>query len=67
VGSSFALQLLGNVCVTGSAIYICQSSLLLGTLLYFVNIVIATGVSVIGTNIMCHRYLLARARVMVMM
>ena len=66
VGSFFAVGVMANflVTATGSGI-ICTSSQTISQLLGSVYILMTFGVSIIGTNILCHRYLIEKARVMI--
>jgi hypothetical protein len=66
VGSYFALQWLANLIVTALALATpCTSSRIVATVVLSLNICATTGLSCIGTNILCHRYLCEKARVMI--
>jgi hypothetical protein len=43
--------------VTGTSLYICTVHQIPDTILDLVNQLFAFGLSVVGTNLMCHRYL----------
>jgi hypothetical protein len=65
LGSYFALQWLANLLVTASALSMsCTISPAIYTIGKLINL-FATGLSVIGTNLLCHRYLFEKARFMI--
>jgi hypothetical protein len=65
VGSYFALQWLANFLVAATALgQNCVQSETAGVVLDLVNQLAAYGLSVIATNLLCHRYLVEKARVM---
>jgi hypothetical protein len=66
VGSYFALQWLGNFLVTVSALSLnCNSSSTAHTVGYLVHMLASYALSGIVTNLLCHRYLCEKARVMI--
>jgi hypothetical protein len=65
VGSYFALQWLVNLLVTTSALGFCISSPTVQTVVSFLNLGVTYVLSVIGTNLLCHRYLCEKARIMI--
>ena len=66
MGSYFALQWLANLLVAAAALESnCVQSLIATQVLFLVNLFATYGLSVIGTNLLCHRYLVEKARVMV--
>ena len=66
VGSYFALQWLANLLVAATALgQNCVQSETANIALFLVNILATFGLSVIGTNLLCHRYLVEKARVMI--
>jgi nitrate reductase gamma subunit len=66
VGSYFALQWLANFLVAATALgQNCVQSETANTVLFFMNTLVSGGLSVIGTNILCHRYLVEKARVVI--
>ena len=67
VGSYFALDVVANLLVVASSLGSnCPASIVvIDNLAFAVNLLSQTGLSVIGTNILCHRYLLAKARQMI--
>jgi hypothetical protein len=68
VGSYVAVQWLANLVVAASALgQNCTRSETEKTALYLLNLLVSFGLSVIGTNLLCHRYLVEKARVMIKM
>jgi hypothetical protein len=68
VGSYFALQWLANLLITATALgQNCTLSNTANTVLWLINLLASFGLSVIGTNLLCHRYLIEKARVMIKM
>jgi hypothetical protein len=66
VGSYFALQWLSNFLVAATALgQNCVQSETANAVLFLVNLLSSFGLSVIGTNLLCHRYLVEKARVMI--
>ena len=66
VGSYFALQWLANFLVTAASLgYNCVASEMVYTILTFTSLLVSHGLSMIGTNLLCHRYLCEKARVMI--
>jgi hypothetical protein len=66
VGSYFALQWLANILVTASALAMpCASSETVYLVVLSFQLCVTFGLSVIGTNLLCHRYLCEKARVMI--
>ena len=66
VGSYFALQWLANFLVAAAALgQNCVQSETANKLLRLVNLLASFGLSMIGTNLLCHRYLVEKARVMI--
>jgi hypothetical protein len=66
VGSYFALQWLVSFLVAATALGSnCVQSEIAYVTLLLVNLFAAHGLSVIGTNLLCHRYLVEKARVMI--
>jgi hypothetical protein len=66
VGSYFALQWLANILVAATTLASnCVQSETAHSVLLFVNLLAQYGLSVIGTNVLCHRYLVEKARVMI--
>jgi hypothetical protein len=66
VGSYFALQWLANLIVAAAALGAnCVQSFTADQVLYFVTLLATYGLSVIGTNLLCHRYLVEKVRVMI--
>jgi hypothetical protein len=66
VGSYFALQWLANLLVTAAALSVnCTSSGPIFAAGGLINIFVSFGLSVVGTNLLCHRYLCEKALVMV--
>jgi hypothetical protein len=60
------LQWLANVLVTATSLGgNCVASETVYTVVYLVNLLVSNGLSGIGTNILCHRYLCEKARVMI--
>jgi hypothetical protein len=65
LGSYFALQWLANLLVLASSLAnTCTSSTSAGTIGLLVNLFVSFSLSIIGTNLLCHRYLYEKARVM---
>ena len=65
-GSYFALQWLANLLVTATALgQNCVQSSTASSVLYLVNLLATLGLSGIATNLLCHRYLVEKARVMI--
>ena len=67
VGSYYATQLVGNVLVTATAMHSCTSSALGFKSLQLIYVLALLGINVIGSNLLCHRYLHEKATVMVKM
>ena len=67
VGSYYATQLVGNVLVTATAMYTCTSSALGFKILHLIYMLALFGINVVGSNLMCHRYLHEKATIMVKM
>ena len=68
VGSYFALQWLANLLVTAASLgTTCVQSATAQTVLSTINLLAMFGLSVIATNLLCHRYLVEKARVMIKM
>ena len=68
VGSYFALQWLANLLVAATALgQSCMQSETAYTVLLLVNLLASFGLSIVGTNLLCHRYLVEKARVMIKM
>jgi hypothetical protein len=65
VGSYFALQWLANLLVTASALGFCISSPTVKEVALLLNLCLTFGLSLIGTNLLCHRYLCEKARIMI--
>jgi len=66
VGSFFAVGVMANFLVTATAFGTnCTSSQTIYQLSLSVYFPVTFGVSIIGTNILCHRYLIEKARVMI--
>jgi hypothetical protein len=66
VGSYFALQWLANVRTAAVAIgSSCAQSATANMVIFFVNLLAGCGLSVVGTNLLCHRYLVEKARVVI--
>jgi hypothetical protein len=66
VGSYFALQWLANLLVTATASGSnCTSSDTANQAIWLLNFLASFGLSVVGTNLLCHRYLYEKARVMI--
>ena len=66
VGSYFALQWLANLLVAATALgNNCTQSNTAYTITFLVNLLATFGLSMIGTNLLCHRYLVEKARVMI--
>ena len=66
MGSYFALQWLANFLVAATALgQNCVQSETANSVLFLVNLLAAYGLSGIGTNLLCHRYLVEKARVMI--
>ena len=66
VGSYFALQWLANFLVAATTLGgNCVQSETAYTALRLLNLLASFGLSVIGTNLLCHRYLVEKARVMI--
>jgi hypothetical protein len=65
VGSFYAFQVLGNIIVlaTNSG-YICTASSTVYSSLVLLYMGALFGISILGTNLLCHRYLLEKAKVM---
>jgi hypothetical protein len=65
VGSYFALQWLANLLVTATSLGSnCVASETVYTVVYLISLLVSHGLSGIGTNLLCHRYLCEKARVM---
>jgi hypothetical protein len=66
VGSYFALQWLANFLVAATALGTnCVQSETASDVLFLVNLLATFVLSMIGTNYLCHRYLVEKARVMI--
>ena len=66
VGSYFGIQWLANLLVTATALGSnCTESETASTALYLINLLATFGLSMIGTNLLCHRYLYEKARAMI--
>jgi hypothetical protein len=66
VGSYFVLQWLANLLVVATQFgSICVQSATASTILYLFNLLATLGLSIIGTNLLCHRYLVEKARAMI--
>jgi hypothetical protein len=66
VGSYFALQWLANFLVAATTLgQNCVQSKTAGAVLFLVNLFASFGLSIIGTNLLCHRYLVEKACVMI--
>ena len=65
VGSYFAVQWLANILVTASTVAICSSSQTVNVAGDFIYLFAMFGLSVLGTNLLCHRYLCKKARTMI--
>jgi hypothetical protein len=66
VGSYFALQWLANILVAATILGDnCVQSYTAHTVLILVSFLASSGLSIIGTNLLCHRYLVEKARVMI--
>ena len=58
VGCYYAVQLVGNLFVTGSNLYVCvEHGSSLKIMLHAVYLLAMFGVSIIGTDILAHRFL----------
>jgi len=65
-GSFFAVEVVANLIVSATSLgENCNSSPTIHQISVAVGILTLFGLSILGTNILCHRYLLAKARVMV--
>jgi hypothetical protein len=60
-GAFFAASLVGNLFVTGTNMFICTSNETVYEVLVLLYILTTFGVSIIWSNICCHRYLLEKA------
>jgi hypothetical protein len=68
VGSYFAVQWLANLLVTATSLGgNCVALETTYTVVTLVSLLVSHGLSIIGTNILCHRYLCEKARVMISM
>jgi hypothetical protein len=68
LGSYFALQWLANLLILAASLGInCNASGTADAIAKFVNILVSLGLSLIGTNLLCHRYLCEKARIMIKM
>jgi hypothetical protein len=69
LGSYFALQWLANLLVLASSLATncnaASTSVLTGTVGTLVDFLATFGLSCIGTNLLCHRYLCEKARIMI--
>jgi len=65
LGSYHALRLLANMLMTASSLWNCSSSPIVDTVLSLAARFVFFGLSIIGTNLMSHRYLSQKASVMV--
>jgi hypothetical protein len=66
VGSYFTLQWLANLIVAASGLgQNCTLSTTAFMVLFALQLIAAFGLSGIGTNLLCHRYLVEKARVMI--
>jgi hypothetical protein len=66
VGSYFAIQWLANLLVTATALGSkCASSQTVNTALVVINVLATFSLSVIGTNLLCHRHPCEKARAMI--
>ena len=66
VGSYFSLQWLANLLVTATALgQNCTASYTAKIPLHLINLLATFGLSIIGTNLLCHRYLYEKARAMI--
>jgi hypothetical protein len=62
VGSYYLLRLLGNIVYTARSLYSCTASRPTWAFLFATNYLIAFSVSIISTNLLCHRYLYEKAK-----
>jgi hypothetical protein len=66
VGSYFALQWLANLLVAATGLGLnCTSSTTTNTALRVVHLLASGGLSIVVTNLLCHRYLVEKARAMI--
>jgi hypothetical protein len=59
LGTYFCLRMAGNVCITAGAFVNCTSWGLAAYVLAGVNLFSFFGVSLVGTNLLAHRYLVS--------
>jgi hypothetical protein len=65
VGSFYLFQVVGNLgALASQAAYMCTTSTTVFASAVALNILVTFGISAIGTNLLCHRYLLEKAKVM---
>jgi hypothetical protein len=65
VGSFYGLQVLGHFCVVASvAVGSCPPTLGIDVVSQLVFFLTYFGISILGTNLLCHRYLLEKAKTM---
>jgi hypothetical protein len=69
VGSYFTVQLLVNILTMALDMGVCMGPEYddLAKISVLLNVFLAIGIAVVGTNLLCHRYLLQKAKVMVKM
>ena len=63
LGSFSFVQLLGNVFTTILAMHNCTASPSTRQLLWTGNLLMLFGISILGSNLLCHRYIAEKARV----
>jgi hypothetical protein len=65
LGSYYFLQLVANIIVASSGMFNCQSDDLVAKFCLGVNLLVWAMFSIIGTNLLSHRYLFEKAKTMV--
>jgi hypothetical protein len=61
-GSFFMLNLLGNVVITGAGLKVCFASYTTRAILISMYGLGLFGISIFGCNVLCHRYLIEKAK-----
>ena len=67
VGCYYVVQLLGNFLVMGSGLWVCSGNARMAVILVYFNLLFTHGVSILGTNLLAHRYMYEKARTMATM
>ena len=64
LGTFCMIQIVGNVCVSTSNLYICTNNFQTYQLLINMYMLSLFGISVLGSNLFAHRYMLEKAKIM---